>query len=120
MSTKVLLTSLTFLGIVGVLVVAATATPARTASEGTAGGPIVAAAPATSGGWAYKVMPRAEIIEMAPGHRGEYILPKDLLGDLNGGLQVLGEQGWELVAVEPYHTEGYVRWPAMYVFRRPR
>lgn len=77
-------------------------------------------APHDGSAWDYKALPRAEIVKLAPGHRGEYIMPKDLLGDFNAGLDVLGADGWELAAVEPYHKEGYVSWPALYVFRRPK
>lgn len=76
--------------------------------------------PQAAAGWEYKAIPREAIVEMAPGHKGEFIMPKDLLDDLNRGLEVLGSQGWELVSVEPYHKESYVVWPALYVFRRPR
>lgn len=92
-----------------------------TPGDGRPEGPVIAAVPRAAGtGWEYKTLPRAEIVQLAPGHQGEYILPKDLLEDLNLGLDVLGEQDWELVAVEPYHKEGYVSWPALYTFRRPR
>jgi hypothetical protein len=72
------------------------------------------------GRWEYRVLPRADVVRLAPRHRGEFIRAEDVLGDLNVGLGVLGEQGWELVSVEPYHKEGYVSWPTMYVFRRPK
>lgn len=70
--------------------------------------------------WEYRAMPRSEVIELAPGHKGEYIQPDALMNDLNAGLEVLGADGWELVSVDPYHTEGYVRWPSMYLFRRTK
>jgi hypothetical protein len=76
--------------------------------------------PQAAAGWEYKALPRTEIVEMAPGRKGEFIMPKDVLDDLNRGLEVPGSQGWELVSVEPYHKESYVVWPALYVFRRPK
>lgn len=103
------------------LLVAAVATANLTPDEAPVEGPAITAAPrAAAAGWEYKALPRAEIVQMAPGRQGEYILPKDLLEDFNRGLEVLGSQGWELVAVEPYHKEGYVSWPALYTFRRPK
>jgi len=120
-SPRTLWTSAILIGLSGPLLVSAVGAPSTGPGDAAADGPaVVGPVPAASAGWEYKVLPRPEIIETAPGHHGEYILPKDLLGDFNAGLQVLGEQGWELVAVEPYHTEGYVKWPAMYVFRRPK
>ena len=70
--------------------------------------------------WEYKVLPRTDVVRRSPKHRGEFIKPEDVLGDLNAGLAALGNEGWELVALEPYHKEGYVSWPTLYIFRRPR
>ncbi len=111
----------TTLAFVAVLLIAAAGVANFTPAQNEPTGPVLTeASPAQAQGWEYKAIPRAEIIELAPGQQGEYILPKDLLDDFNAGLTILGDQGWQLVAVEPYHKEGYVSWPALYVFRRPK
>ena len=92
-------------------------TPAQEAPPGPL---LTETTPPAASAWDYKALPRKEVVRLAPGHRGDYIRPEDLLDDFNAGLGVLGDAGWQLVAVEPYHKEGYVSWPAIYVFRRPK
>lgn len=111
---------MTVLGSTALFLIAAAAVANLAPEDAEPAGPVIAAPQAATSLWEYKALPRREVVNLAPGDQGEYILPEDLLEDFNRGLEVLGEQGWELVAVEPYHTEGYVRWPALYVFRRPK
>jgi hypothetical protein len=65
--------------------------------------------------WEYKAQTRAEIEATEFRRMGG--------GDLQSGLNELGKQGWELVAIEPPvpRTEWRLsETPAVYVFKRPR
>jgi len=64
---------------------------------------------APRGKWEYKVLTPTAIEELG-GKDG---------GALAAGLNKLGDEGWELVAIEPGHVPPPVKLPR-YVFKRPK
>ncbi|HVS37770.1 MAG TPA: secretin N-terminal domain-containing protein [Gemmataceae bacterium] len=56
--------------------------------------------------WEYKALKATEIIDLGK-------------GDQNAGLNVLGDEGWELVAVEPSVPGGRVLKESSFYFKRP-
>jgi hypothetical protein len=66
--------------------------------------------------WEYKALSRAEVEDQAP--RGSK-------HKLTEGMNTLGSEGWELVAVEPGATVskfggGFGTFPSTYLFKRPK
>jgi RNA polymerase sigma factor (sigma-70 family) len=67
--------------------------------------------------WEYKTLQRSD---WAPGPSVEGLAPADSADKLTDGLNKLGEQGWELVAIEPdrHVTPRGSAGPATYIFKR--
>ena len=62
--------------------------------------------------WEYKALSRQGIIDLEFRRRGT--------DSLDDGLNELGKQGWELVAIEPPVRCVAGDKPALYVFKRPK
>jgi hypothetical protein len=65
--------------------------------------------PAAARKWEYNILTTIEIEKLSGQQAGALV----------AGLNKLGEEGWELVAIEPGHVPPPVRLPR-YVFKRPR
>lgn len=92
-----------------VLIVGALLLPAMVMTVGMGSGHLVAQPSAPRSKWEYKVL-SPPAIETLGGMEVEA---------LAAGLNILGDAGWELVAIEPGHLPAPVKLPR-YVFKRPR
>jgi hypothetical protein len=74
--------------------------------------------------WEYKALLRMDVEELAPEQNGGSSLPGADTTRLTQGLNALGSDGWEMVAIEPYHlvkVEGITNtniYEIIYIFRR--
>ena len=81
--------------------------------------------------WEYKAMTRADVVKLAPKGAGDKAKVDEPIpgwsvnpDSLSQGLNILGDQGWELVAIEPHfqlsHMDATYHFGPTYILRRKK